>query len=61
MHHLSPTCGCSAAKVGERFQFERMGYFCVDLDSKPGALVFNRTVTLRDTLAKIEGAQKKKA
>jgi glutaminyl-tRNA synthetase len=31
-----------------------MGYFCVDLDSKPGALVFNRTVTLRDTWTKIE-------
>jgi glutaminyl-tRNA synthetase len=50
----------SAAKVGERFQFERLGYFCVDPDSKPGALVFNRTVTLRDTWAKIESAQKKK-
>jgi glutaminyl-tRNA synthetase len=41
-------------KPGDRFQFERMGYFCVDLDSKPGALVFNRTVTLRDTWTKIE-------
>jgi glutaminyl-tRNA synthetase len=39
---------------GERFQFERQGYFCVDLDSTPSALVFNRTVTLRDTWAKIE-------
>jgi glutaminyl-tRNA synthetase len=48
------------AKPGERFQFERMGYFCVDPDSKPGTLVFNRTVTLRDTWAKIESAQKKK-
>jgi glutaminyl-tRNA synthetase len=36
-----------------RFQFERLGYFCVDKDSKPGALVFNRTVSLRDTWAKI--------
>ena len=44
---------------GERFQFERMGYFCVDLDSKPGELVFNRTVTLRDTWAKIEKSLKK--
>src|SRR6266567_6863501 len=43
-----------SAKPGDRFQFERIGYFCVDLDSKPGALVFNRTVTLRDTWAKIE-------
>ncbi len=50
----------AAAKPGERFQFERLGYFCVDLDSKPGVLVFNRTVTLRDTWAKIESAQKKK-
>ena len=36
------------------FQFERLGYFCVDLSSKPGALVFNRTVSLRDAWAKIE-------
>jgi glutaminyl-tRNA synthetase len=50
----------SSVKTGERFQFERMGYFCVDPDSKPGALVFNRTVTLRDTWAKIESAQKKR-
>jgi glutaminyl-tRNA synthetase len=50
----------SAAKAGDRFQFERMGYFCVDPDSRPGALVFNRTVTLRDTWAKIESAQKRK-
>ncbi|MFP4500730.1 MAG: glutamine--tRNA ligase/YqeY domain fusion protein [Candidatus Hydrogenedentota bacterium] len=40
---------------GERVQFERLGYFCVDTkDSKPGAPVFNRTVTLRDTWAKIK-------
>ena len=44
---------------GDRFQFERMGYFCTDLDSKPGALVFNRTVTLRDSWAKIEKGLKK--
>jgi glutaminyl-tRNA synthetase len=36
-----------------------MGYFCVDLDSKPDALVFNRTVTLKDTWAKIEKTLKK--
>ena len=41
-------------KSGERFQFERLGYFCVDPDSKPGALVFNRTVALKDTWAKVE-------
>jgi glutaminyl-tRNA synthetase len=45
---------------GDRFQFERMGYFCVDLDSKPGALVFNRTVTLRDAWAKTEKKSQKK-
>ena len=36
------------------FQFERLGYFCVDPDSQPGALVFNRTVSLRDAWARIE-------
>ena len=41
------------AEVGNRYQFERQGYFCVDPDSKPGAPVFNRTVTLRDTWARI--------
>jgi glutaminyl-tRNA synthetase len=42
------------AVPGARFQFERMGYFCVDPDSVPGKPVFNRTVTLKDALAKIE-------
>jgi len=53
--------GCKAepslaeAKPGDRFQFERVGYFCVDSkDSRPGKPVFNRTVTLRDTWAKIK-------
>jgi len=45
--------GLAGAKPGSRYQFERLGYFCVDSDSKPGALVFNRTVTLRDVWAKI--------
>ena len=45
----------AAAAPGSRWQFERLGYFCVDpVDSRPGAVVFNRTVTLRDTWAKIE-------
>ncbi len=44
----------ASARAGARFQFERQGYFCVDRDSAPGALVFNRTVTLRDTWAKIQ-------
>ena len=48
----------AAAAAGTRFQFERIGYFCVDLDAKPGALVFNRTVSLRDAWAKIEQKQK---
>jgi glutaminyl-tRNA synthetase len=44
------------AEGGSKYQFERMGYFCVDSkDSKPGEPVFNRTVTLRDTWAKIAG------
>jgi glutaminyl-tRNA synthetase len=48
------------AQGGDRFQFERLGYFCVDAkDSRPGKPVFNRSVTLADTWAKIEKAQKK--
>lgn len=44
----------SMAKPGEVFQFERQGYFCVETkDTKPGCLVFNRTVTLKDTWAKL--------
>lgn len=46
----------ASAAPGERYQFERTGYFCVDSDSTPGHLVFNRTVPLRDTWAKIEKA-----
>jgi glutaminyl-tRNA synthetase len=42
----------ATASPGDHFQFERIGYFCVDRDSRPGALVFNRTVTLRDSWAK---------
>ena len=42
---------------GARFQFERLGYFCADPDSRPGAPVFNRTVTLKDTWAKIANKQ----
>jgi len=41
-----------------RYQFERLGYFCVDRESSPERLVFNRTVTLRDTWAKIQRSQK---
>jgi glutaminyl-tRNA synthetase len=44
----------AAARAADRFQFERQGYFCVDPDATPERLVFNRTVTLRDTWAKIQ-------
>jgi len=47
------------AQAGARYQFERLGYFCVDPDSSPERLCFNRTATLRDTWAKIEKAMKK--
>ncbi|MBL7075052.1 glutamine--tRNA ligase/YqeY domain fusion protein [candidate division KSB1 bacterium] len=50
----------AGAKPGYRCQFERQGYFCVDLDSSEENLVFNRTVSLRDTWAKIEKAQEMK-
>jgi glutaminyl-tRNA synthetase len=43
------------AKVGEKIQFERTGYFCLDSDSQPGKPVFNRTVTLKDSWAKMQG------
>ena len=42
------------AQPGDKFQFERLGYFCVDIDQHPGHLVFNRTVSLRDEWARIE-------
>ncbi|MFM9597152.1 hypothetical protein ACKI1O_48290, partial [Streptomyces scabiei] len=48
--------GLAAAALGARFQFERLGYFCADPETAPGAPVFNRTVTLRDTWSKIEKA-----
>ena len=44
----------AAPEVGSRYQFERVGYFCVDPDARPGKPVFNRTVTLKDSWAKIE-------
>ena len=44
---------------GERYQFLRQGYFCADTDTRPGKPVFNRTVTLKDTWAKVEKGQKK--
>jgi glutaminyl-tRNA synthetase len=50
--------GLADAKPGSRYQFLRLGYFCVDPDSSDKKLVFNRTVSLHDTWAKIEKAQK---
>ncbi|MFI5296018.1 MAG: glutamine--tRNA ligase/YqeY domain fusion protein [Thermodesulfovibrionales bacterium] len=50
----------AGAAPGSRYQFERQGYFCVDPDSSKDKLVFNRIVTLKDTWAKIEKAQKKR-
>lgn len=63
-HSLEVITGCKVepgladAPAGSRFQFLRHGYFCIDtVDSKPGNLVFNRTVGLRDSWAKIENTQ----
>jgi glutaminyl-tRNA synthetase len=49
------------AKLEDRFQFERVGYFCLDPDSKPGNLVFNRTLALKDSWARIENKSGKKS
>jgi glutaminyl-tRNA synthetase len=48
----------AGVKAGQRYQFERQGYFCVDPDSREGKLVFNRTVALKDPWAKIAGKVK---
>jgi glutaminyl-tRNA synthetase len=60
--HINKDCLVEAslalAKPGSRYQFEREGYFIVDPDSAPEKIVFNRIVSLRDTWAKIEEAQK---
>jgi glutaminyl-tRNA synthetase len=47
------------AAIGSRYQFERLGYFCLDADSTSAKLVFNRTIALRDSWSKIEGRGKK--
>ena len=52
---VEPSVG--GAEAGAKYQFERLGYFCVDADSTPDRLCFNRTATLRDTWAKIEKTQ----
>jgi glutaminyl-tRNA synthetase len=53
---VEPSLGNAVA--GSRYQFERLGYFCVDPDSKPGKPVFNRTVALKDAWARVEKKQK---
>ena len=50
----------ATAPIEGRFQFERLGYFCVDPESRPGHLVFNRTVALKDAWAKLEKKNEKK-
>ena len=50
--------GLAEAKPGDRFQFERLGYFCADPDSESGKPVFNRTATLRDEWAKVQARMK---
>src|SRR5438034_4553781 len=57
LHACQVEPSLASATPGTRVQFERLGYFCADLDSRPGALVFNRTVSLRDTWARIEQQQ----
>ncbi len=52
--HVKIEPSVAAATAGTRYQFERMGYFAVDPDSRDGRLVFNRTVTLKDTWARTE-------
>ncbi|MBZ5600419.1 MAG: glutamine--tRNA ligase/YqeY domain fusion protein [Acidobacteriia bacterium] len=60
LSHCKLEPSLAKAAVGSRYQFERLGYFCVDLDSVPGKPVFNRTVALKDTWAKIEKGQREK-
>ncbi|MFO8034029.1 MAG: glutamine--tRNA ligase/YqeY domain fusion protein [Candidatus Bipolaricaulota bacterium] len=54
LHDCQLEPSLAQAEPGQRFQFERKGYFCVDPDSRPGAPVFNRTATLRDEWKKIQ-------
>src|SRR5712672_2333548 len=60
LSHAKVEPSLANAAVGTRLQFERLGYFCVDPDSKPGKPVFNRTVALKDTWAKVEKKQDSK-
>ena len=58
LRHCRVEPSLAQAAAGDRYQFERQGYFCVDPDSAADRLVFNRTVTLKDTWAKIQKSQK---
>jgi glutaminyl-tRNA synthetase len=58
LHNCKLERSLAKAEAGDRFQFERLGYFCVDPDTTSERLVFNRTVALRDTWAKIESRDK---
>jgi glutaminyl-tRNA synthetase len=60
VNHAQVEPSLANAARGSRYQFERLGYFCVDPDSKPGKPVFNRTVALKDTWAKVEKKQGRK-
>ncbi len=55
LHRCQAEPSLASAKAGTRVQFERLGYFCVDPDTTPDHIVFNRTVSLRDTWARIRG------
>lgn len=57
LNHCFVEPSLANASPGDRFQFERVGYFCMDADSTPGKPVFNRTISLKDTWAKIEQKQ----
>lgn len=57
LNHCFVEPSLANANPGDRFQFERVGYFCMDADSTPGKPVFNRTISLKDTWAKIEQKQ----
>ncbi len=56
VNHAKLEPSLKSAKAGDRFQFERLGYFCADPNSRPGKLVFNRTVALKDTWARKQSA-----
>jgi glutaminyl-tRNA synthetase len=61
VEHAKLEPSVAGAAPGTRYQFERLGYFCVDPDSTGDSLVFNRTVTLKDSWAKLEARDQKRA